>query len=127
MDPRGGVRQIYWLQAEELLPDKPGDYDYTSDSLRMVNGLPWWVNLRAMNGPVQPGSDRAAMTDYLTAHGYRVPAFAPRLRLVYVPEPRGRREFMVVYLESQEAAGPDTSFQATLTRAKRGMTFGMCR
>jgi hypothetical protein len=124
--PGGEIRRLYWLQAEELLPDRPGGYDYTSDSLRTIEGMAWWVNQRNMNGAVQPGSDRAAMVDFLAEHGFRLPATAPRLRLVYVPEPRGRREFMVVYLEAAGLADADTAFQPMLERATRGLRFQRC-
>jgi hypothetical protein len=106
-DSGGVIRQLYWLQAEELLPGVPGGYDYTADSLRTVAALPWWVNLRAIGGAAQPGSDRSAALAHLAARGLRFPAMAPRLRMVYVPEPRGRREFMIVYLEAASEAGSE--------------------
>lgn len=123
----GTIRRLYWLQAEELLPGRLGGYDYTSDSLRTLDTLPWWVSLRAVTGPPQAGSDRDATVKYLTAHGFTFPALAPRLRLVHVPEPRGRREFMVIYLEAASLAGVDTSFDAVLARARQGLKFQACR
>ncbi len=125
-DAKGEIQRLYWLQAEELLPDARGGYDYTSDSARTINGLSWWASLRDMNGPVQPGSDRAAMVRFLEQRGYHLPLMAPRLRLVYVPEPLGRREFMVVYLESAASAAADTGFAATVARATRGLQFKRC-
>jgi hypothetical protein len=125
-DGKDTIRQLYWIQAEELLPGQPGGYDYPSDSLPTVGALPWWVNLRAMNGPVQTGSDRAATVRFLTAHGFRFPDLAPRLRLVFVPEPRRRRELMVVYLEAAARAGRDTSLDAVLARAMQGLELRAC-
>lgn len=124
--PNGDVERLYWLQAEELLPDSPGGYDYAPDSLRSIDRLNWWVNLRSMNGPVQSGSDRAAMVAFLSERGFHLPGTGRRLRLVYLPEAKGRREFMVVYLEAAGAAGRDTSFDATLARARRGLQFKAC-
>jgi hypothetical protein len=120
-DSGGTVRQLYWLQAEELLPGVQGGYDYTADTLRTVATLPWWVSLRSVGGPSQPGSDRSAALAHLAARGFRFPALAPRLRLVYVPEPRGRREFMIVYLEAAALAGADTGLDAVLARARQGL------
>lgn len=126
-DSDGTIRRLYWLQAEELLPGREGGYDYTSDSLRTVGTLPWWVSLRAVTGAPQAGSDRDATVKYLTAHGFRFPALAPRLRLVHVPEARARREFMVIYQEAASLAGADTSFDAVLARARQGLQFQICR
>jgi hypothetical protein len=66
------------------------------------------------------------MVAFLAERGFHIPLTAPRLRLVYVPEAKGRREFMVVYLEAATAAGKDTSFEATLARARRGLQFKSC-
>jgi len=126
-DSDGTIRRLFWLQAEELLPGREGGYDYTSDSLRTVGTLPWWVSLRAVTGAPQAGSDRDATVKYLTAHGFRFPALAPRLRLVHVPEARGRREFMVIYLEAASLAGADTSLDSVLARAQQGLQFQACR
>jgi hypothetical protein len=121
------IHRAVWLQAEEILPDHAGGYDYSSDSSRTVSTLQWAVNLRSNRGDPRPGSDGAAMLGYLTARGYRFPRMGPRLRLVYLPEPRGRREVMIIYLEALEVAAPDTSLDGVLARAQAAIRVGACR
>lgn len=121
------IHQAVWLQAEELLPDRPGGYDYSSDSSRTVSTLQWAVNLRSNRSIPPPGSDGAAMLGYLTARGYRFPRMAPRLRLVYLPEPRGRRELMVIYLEALEVAAADTTLDGVLARVRQAIQLRACR
>lgn len=120
------IRQAVWLQAEETLPDQSGGYDYSSDSSRTLSTLPWAVNLRLNRGAPRPGSDGAAMLGYLTARGYHFPQMAPRLRLVYVPEPRGRREFMIIYLEAMDVTAPDTALDGVLARALHAIQLKAC-
>jgi hypothetical protein len=66
------------------------------------------------------------MMRYLQTAGYQFQVMAPRLRLVYLPEPGGRREFMIIYLAAQALVGSDTMFDAVLTRAERGVHFFPC-
>jgi hypothetical protein len=125
-DSAGTIRQLYWLQAEELLPGQAGTYDYSADATRTLGELQWAVNLRTLSGSPQPGSDRSAALAHLAARGYRFPPMAPRLRLVYVPDSRGRREFMIVYLEAASPATPDAALETVLTRAMRGLQLKTC-
>jgi hypothetical protein len=120
------IHELYWLQIEQLLPGAGQGYDYSSDSARRVDALAWAVNLHLNRGSPPPGSDGAAMMRYLQAAGYQFLVMAPRLRLVYLPEPGGRREFMIVYLAAQTIVGSDTTLDAALTRAQRGVHFFPC-
>jgi hypothetical protein len=118
------LRQLYWLQSEVMLPAQ--GYNYSRDSSRTLGGLPWAVDLRLNRGTPRPGSDGAAMVAYIQGAGYEFPTLAARLRLVYLPELGGRREFMVVYLEAVAVAGPDTTFAAAFARGTRGLRFFPC-
>lgn len=111
------IEELYWIQAERMLPGQTGGYTYADDSTRTWNGLPWKVDLRLNRGGPRAGSDGAAMRDYLARLGYRFPALAPRLRLVYLPTSGGPSELMIVYLAALSTALPDTTLPGIFRRA----------
>jgi hypothetical protein len=121
------IRELLWLQVEELLPGLRGGYTYAQDSNRVVNTLPLKLDIRTNRGTPPAGSDGAAMRSYVTSRGYVFPPLAPRLRMVYLPEPGGRREFMVIYLSALRLALPDTSLEMTLKRALDKLRLEPCR
>jgi hypothetical protein len=120
------LRQLYWLQSEVMLSEQGQGYNYSRDSSRTLGGVPWAVDHRLNRGGPRPGSDGAAMVAYVQGAGYEFPALAARLRLVYLPELGGRREFMVIYLEAAAVAGTDTTFSAAFARGTRGVRFFPC-
>jgi hypothetical protein len=117
------VQRLYWIQLEEYLPSESGAYDYSADSVVMVDGFALSANYRTYMTPPDPGSDRARVVDYLSARGYTVPSGATRVRLVWLPESPARREVMIVYLESSPSAStePRASF---LARAAAALELG---
>jgi hypothetical protein len=125
-DTAGRVLQLYWFQAESKLPGKGAGYDYSRDSARTLNDLPWAVMVRANRGDPPPGSDAAAMLAFVRAAGLKLPPMGPSLRLVYLPKPGARQELMVIYLESKAVARGDASFEGVLKRGKRGLRFLPC-
>jgi hypothetical protein len=125
-DTAGRVLQLYWFQAEEMLPGKGAGYDYRRDSLRTLNELPLAADVRTNRGEAPPGSDGAAMLEFVRAAGLELPAMGPRLRLVYTPKAGARQEFMVIYLESRALARPDTTFEGVLKRGRRALRFLPC-
>jgi hypothetical protein len=113
------VRELLWFQVEDGIPGKSGGYTYAADREEHFAGLGWRVDVRSTAGYTPPpGSDGAAMRDYLAKKGYVLPPMAPRIRLVYLPKPGGLQEFMVIHLVAAAAAGADTTYDATLERAK---------
>ena len=113
------VRELVWIQVETGLPGKSGGYTYAQDSIRRFAGLEWRVDVRGTSGYLPPlGSDGAAMRAFVAKQGYTLQRMAPRIRLVYLPKPGGLVEFMVIHLTAAAAAGADTTFGATLERAK---------
>jgi hypothetical protein len=114
------VRRMYWIQVEHRLPSRPGQYDYAADSLVMLSGIPFFVNVRTYTTPPEPSSDRGRAFALLNSKGYRVPEGATRLRLVYLPEQQARRELMIIYLEWSPRAEP-LARDSLLARAGRGI------
>jgi hypothetical protein len=113
------VRELVWFQVEIGIPGRSRGYTYATDSIRRFAGLEWRVDVRSTAGYTPPpGSDGAAMRAYVEAKGYTLQRMAPRIRLVYLPKPGGMKEFMVIHLTAASAAGADTTFSATLERAK---------
>ena len=121
------IRELLWLQVEEILPGLKGGYTYAQDSNRVVNTLALKLDIRTNRGTPPAGSDGAAMRSYVTSRGYVFPPLAPRLRMVHLPEPGGRREFMAIYLSALRVALPDTSLEMTLKRALDKLRLEPCR
>lgn len=115
------VQRLFWIQLEQLLPRDTGSYNYDADSLITVQSLPFFVNTRTYTMPPEPSSDRGRAFALLHSAGFRVPEGATRLRLVYLPEPHGRREAMVIYVEPSTAAG--LTRDSLLARAARDIVF----
>ena len=114
------VRQLYWIQIEELLPGKGDAYDYSGDSTVAFSGFDLPANFRTYTTPAGAGSDRARAFDYITARGYAIPSGGTRVRLVHLPETPSRREVMVVYFESSPRAATDPH-ASLLERAASGL------
>jgi hypothetical protein len=113
------VRELVWVQVEIGIPGRSRGYTYATDSVRRFAGLEWRVDVRSTAGYTPPpGSDGAAMREFIAKKGYVLQRMAPRIRLVYLPKPGGLTEVMVIHLTAASAAGADTTFAATLERAK---------
>jgi hypothetical protein len=126
-DAEKNVRELLWFQIEDGIPGKSRGYTYATDSLRRFAGLEWRVDVRQSIGfRPPPGSDGAAMRALVASRGYFLPPMAPRLRLVYLPKPGGLQEFMIIHLTELRAAGADTTFTATLERAKNRFNLQIC-
>ena len=48
------IRELYWLQIEQLLPGAGQGYDYSSDSPRSVDALTWAANLHLIAAALLP-------------------------------------------------------------------------
>jgi len=113
-DANKRVQRVYWIQIEELLPTRPGAYNYSADSTVTVYGLPFALNIRQYTTAPDSGSDRARAFALLHLSGYDIPEGAIRARLVYLPDSAARREIMIVYLEPPSAAAIETAARAAL-------------
>lgn len=121
-DTSRAVQRLYWIQIEELLPTRPGSYDYSADSTVSVQGFSLAVNFRTYTTPPAAGSDRARAFALVAGHRYQMPEGATRVRLVYLPDASARREIMIIYLESLHAGPTDVGAQAALlSRAGKGL------
>ena len=80
----------------------PG-YNYGRDSAITINDLPFAVSLRESRADADPppGSDGAAMMDFVKAAGLTFPPMGRPLRMVHTAKPGARQELMVIYLESK--------------------------
>ena len=116
-DSSKAVTRLFWIQIESRLPTRPGNYDYSADSMVTIQGFPLAANRRTYTTPPDPTSDRARAFALVEARGLRVPEGATRVRLVYLPERPARREVMIVYLEAARSAGQES----LLSRAARGV------
>ena len=126
-DDDRNVRELLWFQIEDGIPGKSRGYTYATDSIRRFAGLEWRADVRQSIGfRPPPGSDGAAMRAFVASKGYFLPPMAPRLRLVYLPKPGGLQEFMIIHLTTAAAAGADTTFAATLERAKNRFNVQIC-
>ena len=113
------VQRLYWIQIESFLEGRTGAYNYSADSAVTVQGFPLAANSRLYATGPAPASDRAKALGLLQSLGYRIPAGAARLRLVYLPEQPARREVMIIYLEAEP--GAPATVPAALTRAGSGI------
>lgn len=112
------VQRMLWVQVESRLPADSGVYNYESDSLRTVAGLPLRVGVRAYTMPPEPTSDRGSAYRIVAAAGYVMPVNATRVRLVYLPDSPARREVMLIYVEPVGgASAPAADFDRMLQRA----------
>ena len=125
VDPSGAVRRLYWIQLEEMLPGKPGAYDYSRDSSVTVDGLSLRVNVGRHTTSPPDNSDRAAVYRLLERAGFKPPLPATRVRLIYLPDEKKRTEVMVIYIERTEDAGAPPSITGTgaIARATSGIQF----
>jgi hypothetical protein len=127
-DSAGKIQQLYWFQVESKLPGQGGGYHYGRDSSITLNDLPFAVSLRDSRGDADPppGSDAAAMMDFVRAAGLTFPPMGRPLRMVYTAKPGARQELMVVYLESRAQAKASPSFEGVLKRGRRALRFLPC-
>jgi hypothetical protein len=127
-DSAGKILQLYWFQIESKLPEKSGGYNYGRDSSLTLNDLPFAVSLRESRGDADPppGSDAAAMMDYVRAAGLTFPPMGRPLRMVRTAKPGARQELMVIYLESRAQAKADPTFDGVLKRGRRALRFVAC-
>lgn len=107
-DEHGLIERFYWLQFERFLPDAEGRYDYRASNPETVefDGLtmhvrPGGENTR--NEVIRPGSDYEAFRALVDGAGLRLPNWLSTLRLVHLPEPSERIEFIVFYGEGPDA------------------------
>jgi len=122
-DSAGKVLQLYWFQVESKLPGKTGGYNYGRDSSITINDLPFAVSLRESRGDADPppGSDAAAMVDFVRAAGLTFPSMGRPLRMVYTAKPGAKQELMVMYLESKALAKTDPTFDGVFKRGRRAI------
>jgi hypothetical protein len=127
-DSAGKILQLYWFQVESKLPGHAGGYSYGRDSALTLNDLPFAVSLRESRGDADPapGSDAAAMMDYVRAAGLSFPPMGRPLRMVQTAKAGARQELMVVYLESRALAKADPTFDGVLKRGRRALRFVAC-
>jgi hypothetical protein len=126
-DSAGKIQQLYWFQVESK-PGHRGGYHYGRDSSVTLNDLPFAVSLRDSRGDAgpPPGSDAAAMMDFVRATGLTFPPMGRPLRMVYTAKPGARQELMVVYLESRAQAKAGPTFEGVLKRGRRALRFLPC-
>lgn len=122
------IRRMYWIQFEQYLPGRGGEYNYESDAAATAWSLPWRTHVRRFTEPPATGSDRDRVHQLLERHGFRVPLPSVRARLTYVPVADRRQELMIIYLEPAGAADPTTAESARLIqRAIAGLTISPLR
>jgi hypothetical protein len=122
-DSAGKILQLYWFQVESKLPGKTGGYNYGRDSSITINDLPFAVSLRESRADADPppGSDAAAMMDFVRAAGLTFPPMGRPLRMVYTAKPGAKQELMVIYLESKTLARTDPTFDGVFKRGRRAI------
>ncbi|MFL5518140.1 MAG: hypothetical protein ACJ8DJ_18435 [Gemmatimonadales bacterium] len=127
-DSSGKILQLYWFQVESKLPGKGAGYNYGRDSAVTINDLPFAVSLREARADADPppGSDGAAMMDFVHAAGLVFPPMGRPLRMVHTAKPGARQELMVIYLESRAMAKADPSFDGVFKRGRRALRFFAC-
>jgi len=126
-DSTGKILQLYWFQVESKLPGQSGGYSYGRDTTVDLNDLPFAVSLRpGGEADPAPGSDAAAMMDYVRAAGLTFPPMGRALRMVHTAKPGAKQELMVVYLESKAQARADPGFDGVLKRGRRALRFVAC-
>jgi hypothetical protein len=122
-DSRGAFKRAYWIQFEQYLPDRPGEYSYDSDEPMNMGGLPVRVHVRRFTEPPAADSDRRRAFDLLAKAGFSVPTPSNRVRLVFVPEQNKRQEVMTIYLEPAGASDPTPDERkALIQRAMEGIS-----
>lgn len=126
-DSAGKILQLYWFQVESKLPGQSGGYTYGRDTTLDLNDLPFAVSLRQnRDADPPPGSDVAAMMDYVRAAGLTFPPMGRALRMVHTAKPGAKQELMVIYLESKAQAKADPTFEGVLKRGRRALRFVAC-
>jgi len=127
-DSGGKILQLYWFQVESKLPGQGAGYNYGRDSAITINDIPFAVSLREARGGADPppGSDGAAMMDFVKTAGLAFPAMGRPLRMVHTAKPGARQELMVIYLESKAMAKADPTFDGVFKRGKRALRFVAC-
>jgi hypothetical protein len=127
-DSSGKILQLYWFQVESKLPGKGAGYNYGRDSAVTINDLPFAVSLREARAEADPppGSDAAAMMDFVRTAGLVFPPMGRPLRMVHTAKPGARQELMVIYLESKAMAKADPTFDGVFKRGRRGLRFVAC-
>ena len=127
-DSAGKILQLYWFQVESKLPGQSGGYRYGRDTTLDLNDLPFAVSLRESRSDADPppGSDAAAMMEYVRAAGLTFPPMGRPLRMVHTAKPGAKQELMVVYLESKAQAKADPTFDGVLRRGRRALRFVAC-
>lgn len=122
------IQRMYWIQFEQYLPGRGGEYNYDGDAPATAWSLPWRTHVRRFTEPPTVGSDRDRLHQLLVQHGFRVPLPSVRARLTYVPVTDRRQELMIIYLEAAGAADPTAAESARLIqRAIAGLTISPLR
>jgi hypothetical protein len=93
------IKRLYWIQFEQYLQGRGGQYNYDSDAPLTKWNLALRVHVRKFAEPPAAGSDQHRVHQLLHAAGLRMPDAWVRVRLVYVPVDDKRQELMIIYLE----------------------------
>jgi hypothetical protein len=115
------IRRMYWIQFEQYLPGKAGEYNYDSDAAQSAWGLSWRVHVRRFADPPAAGSDRERVHQLVERHGFSVPLPFVRARLVHVPASNKREEVMIIYLEPAGGEPSAADRQSLTARAMKGL------
>jgi hypothetical protein len=100
------VEQMYWVQFEGYLPEKPALH-HTYDSPRHMDlgGMDFYVDTwaRSNDEPMKQGSDREHVQKLIAAKDWKMPAKGMMYtRLVHLLDKENRKELMIIYGESLE-------------------------
>jgi hypothetical protein len=112
--PGETLRRLYWIQFEQYLPGRGGEYNYGKDAPLARWGLQWRTHVRRFADPPVAGSDRSRVYQLLEQHRLTLPNPSVRARLVYVPDTDRRQELMIIYLEAAGSADPTPVESAAL-------------
>lgn len=123
-DDRKSIRRMYWIQFEQFLPGRGGQYSYDADKRVILGGLALRAHVRRFTEPPAPDSDRKRAYEHLEQAGYAVPTPATRTRFVYVAGESRRQEVVIIYLEpaSTPADPSEQESDAILRRATAGFS-----
>lgn len=105
---RGNVRQLYWIQFEAYVPERPElRHDYNSSRRIRWHGLDFYLDtwVEAARTPSEPDSDSGHMRALLARKQLHLPKDGMYVRLVHLPDAAMRHEMMIIYGEDLAPTG----------------------